>query len=378
MDPKAQCAAVDCHRHEGELVVALSGIWEMERGLPQAQFYCNQFLLKDPPRSVRFELGGLGPWDSGLLAFIVRVTETCKRANIPLDKAGLPEKVLKLLALAQSSAGESTVRAKPETNALARFGAWCQHQWAEFLLLLDFVGQCARSFGRLFAGQAQVRWRDFWLILEDCTVKSLPITLMIAFLVGLVIAFLGAVVLVRFGADVYIPYLVGYGMLREMGAIMTGIIIAGRTGAAFAAEIANMKTTEEIDALKTLGISPYDFLVLPRMISLFLSMPLLVIFANLVGIFGGYLVCVSLVRLAPELYIQGLNFAASPNDFWLGVVKGTAFGVLVAIAGCHRGMQSGSGSDAVGQAATAAVVLGITLIISANALIDWIAASLNI
>jgi phospholipid/cholesterol/gamma-HCH transport system permease protein len=201
---------------------------------------------------------------------------------------------------------------------------------------------------------------------------------LIALLIGIIIAFLGVVVLKRFGAGYYVSYLVGYGMLREMGALMTGIIIAGRTGAGFAAELGSMKITEEIDALSTLGIPPIDHLVLPRVLGLFVMMPLLVLYADVVGIAGGMGVAVTMLDLTPTQFINGLLTAVEFNDTLLGLFKATIYGTIVGMAGCMKGLQAGSDAGAVGRAATSAVVIGITMIVLANAVIDWLAALLQI
>jgi phospholipid/cholesterol/gamma-HCH transport system permease protein len=175
-----------------------------------------------------------------------------------------------------------------------------------------------------------------------------------------------------------VSYLVGYGILREMGALMTGIIMAGRTGAAFAAELGSMKITEEIDAYTTLGISPIDHLVLPRVLGLFVMMPLLVVYANFIAIGGGMIVAVGLLDLTPTQFVGGLLSVVTLSDAMLGVFKGGVFGLIIGMAGCMKGLQTGSDAGAVGRSATSAVVLGITLIIVANALIDWLAVLLHI
>jgi phospholipid/cholesterol/gamma-HCH transport system permease protein len=215
-------------------------------------------------------------------------------------------------------------------------------------------------------------------VVQSNSSGALPIVTLIAFLVGVIIAFLGAVVLRRFGAGYYVSYLVGFGMLREMAALMTGIIMAGRTGAAFAAELGSMKISEEIDAFRTLGVSPIDHLVLPRMLGLFAMMPLLTVYAAFVGITGGLIVSVSLLDLSPTQFVGGLLTVVTLSDGLLGLFKGTVFGLLIGLAGCMKGMQTGTDAGAVGRAATSAVVLGITLIIAANAVIDWLAALLEV
>jgi phospholipid/cholesterol/gamma-HCH transport system permease protein len=216
------------------------------------------------------------------------------------------------------------------------------------------------------------------VVVQTNSTGALPIVTLIALLIGVIIAFLGVVVLRRFGAGYYVSYLVGYGILREMGALMTGIIMAGRTGAAFAAELGSMKITEEIDAYTTLGISPVDHLVLPRVLGLFVMMPLLVIYANFIAIGGGMIVAVGLLDLTPTQFVGGLLSVVTLSDAVLGVFKGGVFGVIIGMAGCMKGLQTGSDAGAVGRSATSAVVLGITLIIVANALIDWLAVLVHV
>ncbi|MCA1791906.1 MAG: ABC transporter permease, partial [Thioalkalivibrio sp.] len=223
-----------------------------------------------------------------------------------------------------------------------------------------------------------LRWRDFWSVVQSNSSGALPIVTLISFLVGLIIAFLGAVTLQRFGAGYYVSYLVGFGMLREMASLMTGIIMAGRTGAAFAAELGTMKITEEVDALETFGLSPVDHLVLPRVLGIFVTMPLLTVYSMFIGVLGGLIVAVTMLDLTTTQFVGGLLTPITLTDGLLGVFKGIVFGLIIGVAGCMRGMQAGCDAGAVGRAATSAVVTGITLIILANAVIDWMAALLEI
>jgi phospholipid/cholesterol/gamma-HCH transport system permease protein len=261
---------------------------------------------------------------------------------------------------------------------LAQLGVAGIALWDDAHAALTFTGNVALGVAGLARGRVRMRWRDFWVVVQSTGSAALPIVTLIALLMGIIIAFLGVVVLERFGAGYYASYLVGYGMLREMGALMTGIIMAGRTGAAFAAEIGSMKITEELDAYSVLGISPVEHLVLPRVLGVFVMLPLLVIYADLVGILGGMGVAVAMLDLSGGQFITGLLTAVELSDALLGVVKGTIFGVVIGLAGCLRGMQTGSDASAVGRSATSAVVLGITLIIMANTIIDWIAALLHL
>jgi phospholipid/cholesterol/gamma-HCH transport system permease protein len=244
--------------------------------------------------------------------------------------------------------------------------------------MLVFIGQACLAFWALLRRRARFQPADLWLTIQECGPEALPIVTLICFLVGLILAFVGAVQLRRFGAQIYVADLVGIAMAQEMGAMMTGIILAGRTGAAFAAQLGTMQVNEEIDALRTMGVAPMEFLVLPRMLALILMAPLLTIYGDVVGILGGAFVGVTMLQLSPTAYLHETLSALAFGDFVKGLVKGAVFGVLVACAGCLRGMQSGRSSAAVGLATTAAVVLGIVSIIVADAILTVIYNALGL
>lgn len=244
--------------------------------------------------------------------------------------------------------------------------------------MLGFIGEAFLAFGRLLVGRARFRRSELVLIIQECGAQALPIVSLISVLVGLILAFVGAVQLKMFGAQIYVANLVAIAMVREMGAMMTGIIMAGRTGAAFAAQLGTMQVNEEIDALKTMGLSPLEFLVLPRMLALILMMPLLVLYADLMGILGGVVVGIGMLDLSFSQYFEQTRAAITLTDLWLGVGKGVIFGVLVALAGCLRGMQCGRSASAVGDAATSAVVTAIVAIIVSDGLFAVITNVLGI
>ena len=197
---------------------------------------------------------------------------------------------------------------------------------------------------------------------------ALPIVSLISLLTGLIMAYQAAVQLRQFGADIFVADLVGLAVVREMGPMMAAVVLAGRTGAAFAAQIGNMKAGEEIDALETLGIAPVEFLVLPRMVALTLMMPLLALYANCLGVLGGMIVSASVLDIPPSAYWIETQSIIDLSDVSSGLVKSVVFGVIVAAAGCLRGMQCERSAAGVGRAATSAVVTGILLIITADAI----------
>jgi len=361
---------------DGLLTISLSGNFGMSGGCASCE--SAQIMLAQGAKQLRYEAAALGNWDSSLAATLHELERRADVLGTPSDRSTLPPKLREVLEMAQSASTVVGHAARKQAGPISRIGTRTTEAWAELMRFLDFAGTTTLALVDLLRGRSKMRKRDFWAVMQNVSVDALPIVILISFLVGIIIAFLGAVVLKRFGAEFAIAYLVGYGVLREMGAIMTGVIMAGRTGAAFAAQLGSMKVSEEIDALQTLGISPNEFLVLPRVVALVLMMPVLTVFADLVGIFGGYLVAVSMMGVPSNQFFTGLDFVAGPQDFLLGLFKGMVFGVLIATAGCMKGMQCKSSADAVGVAATKAVVMGITLLIFANAIIDWAAAHFDI
>ena len=329
-------------------------------------------------RVVSVDAAALGTWDSSLLIFLRQGQEYCESHGLEFGTAGVPERIASLLALAIVVPERVVAREEPRVSRIASIGMSGLATWDATQVAVTFAGEVMQRGAKLLRGRVRMRWREFWVVVQSNSSGALPIVTLIALLVGIIIAFLGVVVLKRFGAGYYVSYLVGYGMLREMGALMTGIIMAGRTGAGFAAELGSMKITEEIDALSTLGISPVDHLVLPRVLGLFVMMPLLVVYADLVGIIGGVGVSLAMLDLTPTQFMNGMLTAVQLSDTMLGLFKATIYGVIIGMSGCMKGLQTGSDAGAVGRSATSAVVLGITLIILANAVIDWLAALLQI
>jgi phospholipid/cholesterol/gamma-HCH transport system permease protein len=232
--------------------------------------------------------------------------------------------------------------------------------------------------GRLFRGKAQYLRSDLFLFIQESGVQALGIVSLISLLVGVILAFVGAVQLEMFGAEIYVANLVGLATVRAMAAIMTGIVLAGRTGASYAAQLGTMQVNEEIDALRTLGISPMEFLVMPRMVALILMTPLLCLYADLMGIMGGALVGVGMLDITPMEYFEQTKAAIPIRHIWVGLFQGTVYGVLVAVAGCLRGMQCGRSAWEVGAAATSAVVTGIIWIIASCAIMTMIFNQLGI
>ena len=365
-------------RPDGTLRVALGGDWRLAHGIPAPRGIIEEIEKSPLPKKVIFETGILGGWDSGLLTFLMAVLSRCTQLGVEADRHGLPEGIRRLLALATAVPATPGRRSSKPEPVLARVGDAAIAWWIGCGDTLAFIGEACLSLPRLFTGKARFRRSDFLLTVQDCGARSLPIVALINLLVGLILAFVGAIELRRFGAQIYVADLVGIGMLREIAPIMTGIIVTGRTGASFAAELGTMEASQEIDALRTLGIPPIDFLVLPRLLALCLMMPLLCLYADLLGIAGGLVVAGSMLDISLVQYLLETKSAVHLNDLFLGLFMSAVFGVLVAITGCMRGIRSGRSASAVGEATTSAVVTGIVSIVVATAIITAISYVLGI
>ena len=354
------------------MVLRLAGSWRLEDRLPGALEVQRELQVGQPVRRLSFEAGDVTAWDSGLLTFVRKLMDEAKRRGILVDRSGLPEGAQHLLKLATAVAAKETGRGVQDVPWLERVGAAVLAEEAGAAAMLSFTGQACLAFWALLRRRARFQSSDLWLIIEECGARAPPIVTLICFLVGLILAFIGSVQLRRFGAQIYVADLVGIAMAQEIGAMMTGIILAGRTGAAFAAQLGTMQVNEEIDALQTMGIPPMEFLVLPRMLALSLMMPLLCLYADLMGVLGGFIVGVGILDLGVMEYFNQTKGSIKLSYLWIGLSYGAVFGVLVALSGCMRGMQCGRSASAVGDATTAAVVTSIVSIIVATAIMTVI------
>ena len=361
------------------LKVILSGQWKLSRELPGADKVQQRLESRPGVRNLVFDARDLADWDTGLLTFLVNLHKFCSQQNISLNSDGLPPGAQRLLALAAAVPEKKDARqAEERVSFLGNLGNQTVELFQSAGEMLAFLGDSVIAVLNLLRGKAQYRRSDLGLIMQACSAQALPIVSLICFLVGLILAFIGAIQLKLFGAQIYVADLVGIAMVRLMAAIMTGIVMAGRTGGAFAAQLGTMQVNQEIDALKTLGISPMEFLVLPRMLALGLMMPLLCLYANVMGILGGMVVGVGLLNIG---FIQYYNETAKAVNLWnlgIGLFSGLVFGVIVALAGCMRGMQCGRSASAVGDAATSAVVTAIVGIIVSTAVITVLCNLLGI
>jgi phospholipid/cholesterol/gamma-HCH transport system permease protein len=361
------------------LQLVLAGSWLLTGSALSATGIEEQLQVRGDIRKISFNGTAVTEWDTGLLTFLARVYRLAGEHNIDIDPNGLPDGARRMMALATAvPPKEDTGKHGDEAAILARIGQISLDMWRAAPEMLHFLGEVMLSLGRLVRGKAQFRRADLMLIIQDVGPRALPIVALISFLVGLIVAYMGAVQLAQFGAQIYIADLVGLGMTREMGALMTGIIMAGRTGAAFAAQLGTMQVNEEIDAFRTLGFNPIDFLVLPRMLALVLVMPVLVLYSDIVGITAGMFVAVTAYDINTFEYYQQTVRSMEWSHIWVGVIKGTVYGLLIAFAGCLRGMQCGRSAQAVGEATTSSVVTSILFIVIAASLLTILFQQLGI
>lgn len=362
--PTETRAAMAASELEGEvLVVTIAGEWKLMEPRPSWP----EVLDQRQPKRVRVVAGALAHWDSSLLLFLFDVQQWSEINGIYAEVDRLPEKVRQLLAQ-MSTSHETSFPVPREQGFLTTVGLATREAGLKVRDIFSFVGEASLAAGQLMKNPRHFRWRDCLTEMQQCGAMALPIVSLISLLVGFIMAYQAAVQLRQFGADIYVADLVGLSVVREMGPMMAAIIVAGRTGAAFAASLGNMKANEEIDALTTLGIAPVHFLVLPRLLALAVMMPLLAVYANCLGIIGGVVVGLVILQIPPAAYWVETRSIIDVSDVMTGIIKATAFGSLIGLSGCLRGLQAERSAAGVGRAATSAVVTSILLIIVADAL----------
>ncbi len=359
-----QQAGLDLRSEGSTLVVALSGNWDIRATRPSGDAL--SVAMKDDIGSIRFDVDALGAWDTALLLFVRQCRELAERHGIVCDLRELPVGVQNLMALSMAAPDETVIPVKRPTW-LSRVGGQAITRYQALEACLTFLGQLVLDLKGFVVGRVPLRLKEFIILLQDSGARALPIVCLLSFLTGLIIAFIGVIQLQKFAADIYVADLVGLSMTRELGAVMAGVIMAGRTGAAFAAQIGSMRVNEEIDALTSFGISPMQFLVVPRVVALVLMMPLLCACADFVGMLGGMVVAVSISEVNFVQYFNQVEHAVDLTDLFAGIFKSGVFGLIIALAGCYRGLNCGKDATSVGLATTSAVVTAITWIVVADA-----------
>jgi phospholipid/cholesterol/gamma-HCH transport system permease protein len=321
--------------------------------------------------TLQVDASNLGQWDSALIAFLRMLRDSADAGRtrpVQIDESGLPEPTRRLLALAAAGSAEAAVTAVPCPSMATRVGEAYFAGWSRVVAIAALVGETALRGAAAFTRRTSTRAVDVVQFVREAGAGALGIVAIVNGLVGAILAFVGAVQLQRFGAGIYVANLVGIAIVREMAALVTAIVMAGRTGGAYAAQLATMQGNEEIDALNALGIPVFDFLILPRIAALVTMMPLLYLYGCAAGLFGGFVVGIATLDLTSASFLGQLRGAVAGTQFAIGLAKSIAFGALVALAGCHIGLRAGRSAADVGRAATEAVVAGIVGVIVLDAI----------
>jgi len=365
MTPAAEASinSLDARRSSdgGTLTLIMTGRWDSDTTGKWWQ-RGQQILTQGKPRRLVIDASGVSYCDGAGVAFLIDLQQLQIRTGGDATIQGLQEEFRRLLDIyGDISINRPPGRRREPLSIIEQVGKAAVELWRDLQALLTFVGELALTLLRAARRPRLVRWQDAWLVAEQSGVNALPIIALIGVLLGLILAFQSAIPMRRFGADIFVADLLGIAMLREMGPLITAIILAGRSGSAFAAELGTMKVREEIDALRTMGLEPVRFLVLPRVIAAVAMIPVLTVFANLFGLMGGAIVMRSL-GYPLVTYVNQVLSAVTVGDLMGGLLKSFVYGIVVAAVGCLRGLETKTGASAVGQSTTSAVVSGIVLI----------------
>jgi len=366
-NPKRTRSTVVWQLDKNTTLIELAGEWTYKTNV-SISGDLNEVLRKHETTKVVFNSEKVTEWDSIFVTSIRKLFLFLDKNNIEYDTSGLPEGVRKLIKLSLDVPVDDYIEEEEaDSPMLSRIGERSIKATQSTIEIITFLGDSFKAFVQFLTGKAKFRKKDLGILIQETGAQALPIVTLINFLIGIIVAFVGAVQLEMFDAQIYVADLVGIAMVRELAPMMTAIILAGRSGAAFAAQLGTMMVNEEIDALNTFGFNSYEFLVLPRLLALALMMPLLVLYADFMGILGGLFVSVVSLDITFTQYFQETLTVLDPTQFGLGLIKGEIYGILVAIAGCLRGIQSGRSASAVGAATTSAVVTGIVFVVVASA-----------
>ncbi len=313
-------------------------------------------LAPQPSSRVDFDLSGVTAVDGGTMALLVHLRNRLEEQGVHSEFVGAGEPVQEMVHLYEGDVHLPPRKRRRAEGILAQVGRATIAVLLEAKLVFAFFGQMLISAGRVIRAPRTANWKDVTPIMERAGADAVPIVVLINFLIGFVMAFQGAVQLKQFGANIFVADLVGLSVTRELGPLMTAIIVCGRSGAAFAAELGSMKVSEEIDALRTMGFGPMRFLVLPRVLALILVMPLLTLLADFVGIAGGLVVGLVSLDLSVAGYVTETQKAVHVWDVYSGVIKSVVFAIAIVLVSCQQGLATTGGAEGVGRRTTAAVV----------------------
>ena len=365
-------------KESGVVELALAGEWTLYSGLSGIPEAAAAQIDLAAGQSLRIDTSGITHWDSTLPAFLLALAEYCRGQGWTMDAGRLPSGLRTVLKMADELSPPASARAPRPAPLFRRVGQRTLQYSAKAGETVTLLGEVVLAVGQLLRGKATFYRADAWAVLQACGADALPIVGLVNLLVGAIIAFVGSVQLQQFGAGELLADGVALATVREMAAVITAVVLSGRTGAAFAAQIATMQGNEEIDALRVMGVPVVEFLVLPRVLALALMTPLLYLYACAVGILGGFLVGTGMLDLSLANYAERTVNALNWHQFAIGITKSFVFGALVAMAGCYYGLRAGRNAAAVGEATTSAVVTGIVGVIVVDAIFAVCANALGI
>ena len=347
---------------------SIAGVWSQARSEVES----------NRERRIVIDASTVDYCDGGGVAMLLDLLRQERPANAPVVVRGLKHEFQTLLDQFDPASLRAPAKAPPEQlHALEEIGREALNVTGDLVTQIAFVGETSSAIWYAIRNPHRVRWKDVWYTCEQVGVNALPIVALISFLIGLIIAFQSAVPMRQYGAELFVADLVALSILRELGPLMTAILLAGRSGAAFAAEIGTMKVNEELNALTTMGLDPVRFLVVTRILASLLMVPLLTLFADIIGILGGAVTMVSF-NIPILTYLREVDTLVDVKDLWAGLAKAPAFAILIAGIGCLRGLQTQSGASAVGISATRAVVSGIILLVIVDGIYAFIYYLLDI
>jgi phospholipid/cholesterol/gamma-HCH transport system permease protein len=360
-----------------EMVLAVAGDWIAQSG--DIPIFAPDQLTQAAQRVIlAFDVEGVGKWDSGLIEFLWDAKRCAVTAGLSVDSKNLPAAARKLLALLPDRAPENASQRPHRLGLLPRFGSQILSMLAEFGTICILLAATVRSAARAPFSHSRLRAVDLLSDLRNAGPSALVIVSVVNFLIGAILAFIGAAQLRKFAADTYVANLVGLAMVREMAAVMTAIVMAGRTGGAYAARIATMQGSEELDALTVIGIPVVDYIVLPAVLALVVTMPFLYLYGCVIGLLGGLVVATAMLSVSAAGYLHQTFDSVPLNEFVFGFLKSMAFAALIGVTGCRMGLRAGRSSADVGSAATQAVVIGIVGVIALDALFAVFANAIGI
>ncbi len=354
-------ASLALHEADGGATIALAGrldaysvgpLWSTARAA----------LTSHPRARLRVDCSAVDYCDGAGVALLLDMLRQPRPEGAEVRIDGLAERFRSLLDQFDPKSFAESAPERPRPGFVERVGRAGAEFWADLRGQIAFVGEATSALAYALRHPRMLRWRDILYVAEEAGVNALPIVALIGFLMGVILAFQSAIAMKQFGAEIFVANLLSLSILRELGPLMTAILLAGRSGAAFAAEIGTMKVNQEIDALTTMGLDPVKFLVVTRVLAATAMTVPLVVFSDLIGLIGGALVMLTFEIPISTYYSQAVSFATL-TDFMGGLAKSLVFGVLIAGIGCLRGLQTETGASAVGISATNAVVSGIILIV---------------